>query len=138
MEYERRHELYRLSQKDMEYKKLSKEYFEALLELNIDWNNLSKSNSYKTKDGMIFEQKCIMQINRFLKLVPKWKRYEEPVPRTDAYKHLAKLYEKQGNLNAAARICADAIKAGFPDDGTKGGMQGRLDKLVKKGATIEN
>ena len=48
------------------------------------------------------------------------------------FKRLAILYEKEGNIHQAITVCHHALSFGFSDDGTKGGIQGRLDKLMKK------
>lgn len=51
----------------------------------------------------------------------------------DPYKRLAIIYEKEGNIQQAISVCNQAIAAGFESDGTKKGMQGRIEKLMKKG-----
>lgn len=48
------------------------------------------------------------------------------------YKKLAIIYEKEGNYSQAIQLCEEALSFGFTDDGTKGGMEGRLAKLKKK------
>lgn len=45
---------------------------------------------------------------------------------------LAKVYEKQGHYDKAIATCREAIKKGYTDDGTKGGMRGRIERLEKK------
>ena len=48
------------------------------------------------------------------------------------FKRLSIMYEKEGDLQTAMLFCDYALSLGYNDDGTKGGMQGRLDKLKKK------
>lgn len=48
------------------------------------------------------------------------------------FKTLAIINEKSGNLKNAIWFCEYAISLGLNDDGTKGGMEGRLSKLKKK------
>ena len=48
------------------------------------------------------------------------------------FKRLSSMYEKEGDLKTAMLFCDYALSMGYNDDGTKGGMQGRLDKLKKK------
>ena len=50
----------------------------------------------------------------------------------EPFKRLAIMYEKEGNLQYAMLFCDYALSLGYNDDGTKGGMKGRLDKLRKK------
>ena len=45
---------------------------------------------------------------------------------------LSKIHEKKGNIDGAIFLCIQSIRAGFLLDGTKGGMQGRLSRLIKK------
>lgn len=48
-----------------------------------------------------------------------------------AFERLAIIYEKQGNVSEAIEICEMAIGYGLKDS-TKGGFEGRLEKLQKK------
>lgn len=50
----------------------------------------------------------------------------------EPFKRLAIMYEKEGELQTAMLFCDYALSLGYNEDGTKGGMQGRLDKLRKK------
>ena len=50
----------------------------------------------------------------------------------EPFKRFAIVCEKKGNLPQAIWACKQAISLNLTDDGTKGGMQGRLDKLMKK------
>ena len=59
-------------------------------------------------------------------------RCNQPVPRYPAFKYLAMLFEKRGEYRAAISTCEVAIAKGHEDDGTKGGMQGRIERLRKK------
>lgn len=53
------------------------------------------------------------------------------VPRIPSFKRLAIIYQKQGNHEAALDICDQALEIGTTD-GTKGGFEGRKDRLRKK------
>ena len=48
------------------------------------------------------------------------------------FKRLAVIYEKEGDIFRAITICDHALSFGYEDDGTKAGMKGRLEKLMKK------
>ena len=50
----------------------------------------------------------------------------------EPFKRFAIICEKQGNLPQAIWACQYAIRLGLTDDGTKAGMKGRLEKLMKK------
>ena len=50
----------------------------------------------------------------------------------EPFKRLAIMYEKEGNLQYAMLFCDYALSLGYTNDGTKGGMAARLDKLHKK------
>ena len=45
---------------------------------------------------------------------------------------LAKYYAKKDRLYDALRICDIALELGYTDDGTKSGMQGRRERILKK------
>lgn len=53
-------------------------------------------------------------------------------PLFPAYKRLAIVYEKQGRIEDAIKVCEDAIRAGYSKDGTSGGMEVRVKKLRGK------
>ena len=48
------------------------------------------------------------------------------------FKQYAIICEKAGDIPHAIWTCQYAIRLGLTDDGTKGGMPGRLDKLMRK------
>lgn len=55
-----------------------------------------------------------------------------PVVTVEPFKQYSIICEKEGNIPEAVWACRQAISLGFIADGTKGGMQGRLDKLMRK------
>lgn len=55
---------------------------------------------------------------------------DEP-PRIPAFKRLAIIYEKQGDYEKAIDVCEMAMDRGL-DDGTKGGFEGRKQRLQNK------
>lgn len=59
------------------------------------------------------------------------KEYFPPVT-AEPFKRLSVIFEKEGNIVQAIYYCQQAIALGLKDDGTKAGMQGRLDRLLKK------
>ena len=59
-------------------------------------------------------------------------KYKQPLPEYYSFKRLAVLYEHRGEYKNAIGVCEAAIYCHFDDDGTKGGMQARLERLKKK------
>lgn len=52
-------------------------------------------------------------------------------PRIPAFKRLAIIYEQRGEYQQAIEVCERAIDLGL-SDGTKGGFEGRLERIMKK------
>lgn len=50
----------------------------------------------------------------------------------DTFKELSIYYQKQNRISDAIRVCKKGIECGYIDDGTKSGMYGRLQRLLKK------
>jgi tetratricopeptide (TPR) repeat protein len=49
----------------------------------------------------------------------------------EIYKRLCLMYERSGHYKDAIKFCEDAIKKGL-SDGTKGGFEGRLRRILKR------
>lgn len=101
---------------------------------------------YKQRDkGPEYLEKCIEYCKKDIELFPKFKdawikcevTKEEKAAgytfnlRIPSFERLAIIYEKQGKIDEAIEICKKAIEYGL-HDGTKGGFQGRLNRLYKK------
>lgn len=71
---------------------------------------------------------CEEDIERIGKFLNAWDG--EP-PRIPAFKRLAIIHENQGNYEAALQVCDEAIKRGL-EDGTKGGFEGRKQRIRNK------
>lgn len=95
------------------------------------------------QDTLINEEtgKCIKLCEDDISLAEKIKEYFEEwneiqgykkIPSYPSFKTLAQLYEKMEDYYSAINVCISSIKLGYVSDGTKGGMQGRLAKLIKK------
>lgn len=50
---------------------------------------------------------------------------------------LSIIYEKRKEFEAAMKVCAMAIRLGFTKDGSKGGMRGRLARLMRKAGHVQ-
>ena len=79
-----------------------------------------------------FEEACNEQIKTTLIYRDMYVKYYQVPLDTDVFKIYAMFLEKQGRYLDAARVCARALNLGFPNDGTQGGMAGRLVRMVKK------
>lgn len=110
-------------------------YNELLRDIESDYSVLNTIQGFSGPDGDKLIQKCFEALKLLVRLVPKWDMYYNHVlPRNvPAFKRLAMIYEKRGEYEAAANICVNAIKSGFPADGSKAGMRGRLARMIKKG-----
>ena len=79
-----------------------------------------------------FEKACNEQIKITLIYRDMYQKYYNMPLNPDVFKYYAMFLEKQGRYLDAARVCARALSLDFPHDGTKGGMAGRLVRMVKK------
>jgi tetratricopeptide (TPR) repeat protein len=77
---------------------------------------------------------CKEDINNLNKFLDSWKKdYPNDVrpPLCPSVIQLAIIYEKKGEIEEAIKVCRSAIELGLSDD-TKGGFEGRLQRLGKK------
>lgn len=119
---------------DKVYCKLKSENDKLHEEIEADYAVLSSLDICGGPQMDAFIRKCTKAMSTVELLMPMWKKYGQPLPTMCIpAKRLSMAYEKCGDYNNAAAICAQAIKKGWPDDGTKGAMRGRLARLVKKG-----
>lgn len=79
-----------------------------------------------------FEKACNEQIKITLIYRDMYQKYYNMPLNPDVFKYYAMFLEKQCRYLDAARVCARALSLDFPNDGTKGGMAGRLVRMVKK------
>lgn len=111
---------------------VNKRHFE-LLELEGQlYSKVHKSGDYHSDDAYYFEAVCTEDISLAEEFVRLHKKYDQTIPRYPCFKQLAIFYEKQGNYHLAITVCEEAIRLGFEEDGTQGGMTGRIEKLEKK------
>lgn len=61
----------------------------------------------------------------------KIEAYKPTIPNIPSFKRLAIIYEKQGKYEEAIKICDLAISNNLADD-TKGGFEGRRNRILKK------
>ena len=89
----------------------------------------------KTKDQDTLQALCEIDASIAAQFKVEWYDqfpHDHKLPRYPAFQKLAIIYEKAGNYPAAIAICEKAISLGFDNDGTKGGMTARVERLKKK------
>ena len=76
-------------------------------------------------------EKCIQYCKKDIKIAEEFVDEFGEVPRIPSFKRLAIIYEKQERYADAIAVCDQALEIGTTD-GTKGGFEGRKDRLRKK------
>lgn len=118
---------------DKDWKIVSKKYYNGLQKIESQWSALYNLKCFSGPKANKFITLCEDNIQTFFILQHIEKKYgEDSPPSVPAFKRLAMIYEKQKDFASAIKVCMDAIKCGSTVDGSKGGMQGRLARLVKK------
>ena len=79
-----------------------------------------------------FEKACQDQMLRAYAFKPGYEKYYSQPLYAEVFKIYAIFLEREGRYVDAATVCARALRWGFPNDRTQGGMKGRLMRLVKK------
>lgn len=129
---------YYASEMDLTFVRKKDEYYAHQEEINSDYSVIYNLSAWGTQAAQIFEAKCLYQIKDAEYLAAKYKEYQLEQPTVcEAYKKLAQVYEKQGRYTDAANVCARAIAAGYPNDGTNAGMRGRLARMIRLGGQLD-
>ena len=121
------------SYKEME--KANAKYYNGLDKIESMWSVMYNLKSYEGSNADKFETICYESIKYLGIMINAQKNanYGNSIPlHVPAYVRLAMLYEKREDYEKAINICADAIRAGFINDGNKGKMYGRLARLIHK------
>ena len=126
-------------ERDKQFLSLQAHYYKRLEEIEADYVVLTNAPSLNLESCERFGKKCLDAMVSFQMLVPLWKKYDRGVPYSSPpFKRLAMIREKQGDYEGAALACVQQLRLGVDGDGTKGGMRGRLARMVKKGNLYEN
>lgn len=120
-------------QLDDKYQKDLKQYYDFLDKVEQQYSIVFNMGAWNGAGANRLELLCKRNIGMAEGLKERWIKYKQPLPSIPAYQRLAMLYEKQGKYFDAANICMTAIQDGFPRDSTKGGMRGRLSRMIKRG-----
>ena len=76
-------------------------------------------------------EKCIQYCKKDIEIADEFVAEFGEVPRIPSFKRLAIIYERQERYADAIAVCDQALDIGTTD-GTKGGFEGRKDRLRKK------
>lgn len=76
-------------------------------------------------------EKCVEYCQKDIQIAGEFVREFGEVPRIPAFKRLAIIYEKQERYEEALDVCDKALKIGTTD-GTKGGFEGRKERIHRK------
>ena len=86
----------------------------------------------KTTGKDEFEKACQDQMLRAYAFKPLYEKYYSQPLNANVFKTYALFLEREGRFVDAATVCSKALRWGFPNDKTQGGMAGRLVRMVKK------
>ena len=76
-------------------------------------------------------ERCIKYCKKDIEVAEEFVAEFGEVPRIPSFKRLAIIYEKQDRYEEALAVCEQALDIGTTD-GTKGGFEGRKDRLRRK------
>lgn len=108
-------------------------YYKGLGDIEERYSVLYNMGLIDGSEVDIFISMCKQNIREYRLFVELLKKEGLELPLSvPAYKRLAMVYEKQARYEEAISICAEAIRMGAVDDGTKGRMRGRLARLIRK------
>lgn len=121
--------------RDKNFVSLERQYYALLDEIESNYSVAANTAAPDSDVYVKIEQKCLEAMALFQMLVPLWDKYERGIPNSSsAYKRLSMIREKRGDYEGAALACIQQLRLGVDGDGTKGGMRGRLARMVKKGS----
>lgn len=133
-EYRKALRLYDEAQRDKEYQKKLTQYYELITQIQEAYSVINSLGAFSGNAGDNLIESCAEAIGLELDIRGKRQYYENQVfDMSPACKTLAMILEKRCEYQRAATICVYAIENGYANDGTKGGMRGRLARMIKKG-----
>ena len=113
----------------------SNSYYQNMEKIEVMWSVIKNLDLMQSKEAEIFEKLCISNKCDYIKMNEFDKKHNKDYvipPHAPAFVRLAMLYEKQEQWQKAINICAEAIRNGAIEDGSKGKMYGRLARMIKK------
>ena len=119
---------------DPEYIALMNNYYSTMDNIESLWSVIYNLNDYYGPESERLKSLCLKNLDELF----AWqnaaaRRNIAQMPgHVPAYHRLAMLYEKRGQYEFAINVCVDAIRNDATSDGSKGGMKGRLARMLKK------
>lgn len=133
-EYRNALRLYDEAHADTEYQEKLTRFFDLISHIRETYSVINSVGSFKDDAGDRLIESCTEAIALEAEIREKREYYEDTVfDMSEPYKTLAMVFEKREEYQRAATICVFAIENGYPNDGTKSGMKGRLARMMKKG-----
>ena len=121
-------------QADAEYQSDLNTFYALLTHIREMYSVIGSVGSFSDEAGGRLIDSCAEAIEIEEKIREKREYYENThFEMSEPRKTLAMIYEKRGDYEHAANVCAFAIRSGYPKDGTDGGMRGRMARMIKKG-----
>ncbi|MBQ5389815.1 MAG: hypothetical protein IIU58_02795, partial [Clostridia bacterium] len=117
--------LYYTAKLDPEFRNAEYQFWHAQTEIQ----EMRVDQTVKKED---FEKACQDQMLRAYAFKRPYEKYYQQPLYGEVFKIYAIFLEREGRYVDAATVCAKALRWGFPNDRTQGGMKGRLLRLVKK------
>jgi hypothetical protein len=133
-EYRKALQLYDEAHADTEYQKKLTQYYSLLTKIQETYSIINNVGSFSDVAGDNLIEICIKAMDIEADIKEKREYYENCIfDMSPPHKTLAMIFEKRCEYQRAATICVYAIENGYTNDGTKGGMRGRLARMIKKG-----
>lgn len=119
------------------------EFAEQMLQTALEFEDGSATSTHFTYNELIdvyYKQrderddaieKCIEYCKKDIEIADEFVAEFGEVPRIPSFKRLAIIYEKQDRYEEALDVCDRALEIGTTD-GTKGGFEGRKERIQKK------
>ena len=122
------------AQTDTEYQSKLSQLYDLLTHIQEAYSVINNVGSFSDAAGDSLIESCIKAMSIEADIKEKREYYENCVfDMSPPCKTLSMIYEKRGEYQRAATICVYSIENGYTNDGTKGGMRGRLARMIKKG-----
>ena len=119
---------------DAQYQAGYERYMRLMSYVREMYSVINSVGSFSSEAGDRLIAACADAIEVEASIKEKMEYYQNTtLEMSESRKTLAMIYEKRGDYERAANICAFAIRSGFTADGTAGGMRGRLARMIKKG-----
>lgn len=127
-------QLYDEAQADAEYQRKLSQLYALLTHIQEAYSVINNVDSFSDTAGDNLIESCAKAMSIEADIRKKREYYENQVfDMSPPCKTLAMIFEKRCEYQRAATICVYAIENGYTNDGTKGGMRGRLARMIKKG-----